>query len=127
MGRKGISPLEEGLKKALTSLDNQVAREMQRTPTERQEQGVRKWEPYRKRVENVTGLLVEYFGDGEVQLDSLLISSQAYVKALRIIMEELEERGLGEVRSEYCKSTLESIAEDLRKADRSCRDEEIVN
>ncbi|MCB0345894.1 MAG: hypothetical protein KDD66_12315 [Bdellovibrionales bacterium] len=105
-------PLEEGLLKALQALDRQIAREMQRTPAEREEFGVQKWQPYQKRIELVCALLLNEFGDGNVSLDGFIVLSQALVKSLQLLIEDLGEEGLGSVRSDYCRWALENIQQD---------------
>ncbi len=123
---KKTPPLESGLMSALKALDAQVAREMQRSPADREHAGVRKWEPYQKRIEIVTTFILGAIGEGEVQLDSLLISSQSLVKALRILIEDMEEQGLGKVRSEYCREAIKAIADDAHKAQSMLNDDEIL-
>lgn len=49
-----LSKLEEALLSVLKSLDNQMAREMQRSPAELEALGVQKWEPMSKRVDIVS-------------------------------------------------------------------------
>ncbi|NDC36853.1 MAG: hypothetical protein EBZ48_02240, partial [Proteobacteria bacterium] len=60
------SPFEENLIKVLSAIDTQIAREMQRTPAEREEHGVQKWEPYQKRVELIVSRVLNSLGDQEV-------------------------------------------------------------
>src|SRR5689334_11784334 len=92
------SPLEEGLMTALTALDNQIAREMQRSPEQLSAHGVQKWEAYSKRVELVTTHLLDGLGSEEIQLDSLLVLAQAAAKALSFTIQDLGQEGLGKVR-----------------------------
>jgi len=112
-----LPPLEEGLLKALQALDRQVAREMQRTPAEREAKGVRKWEPLERRVENVTSFVLNSIGEELVTLDSILIVAQSFAKSLYLIAEELGHEGLGEIRSQYCRGAVESIAQDMSRAE----------
>lgn len=109
------SPLEKGLGMMMKAIDNQVAREMQRSPSERDEAGVRKWGPHSKRIERLAAELVGGLGEEKFQLDALLVLSQASAKALQIFVEELGEEGLGEVRSDYCQVALEAIGECSRR------------
>ena len=107
-----IPPLEQAIQDAMQALDTQIAREMQRTPQERSEHGVQKWEPISRRVERVTAWVLNCLGEGEVELDSLLVLSQAMAKALRMASEDLGEKGLGKVRTGYCLGAFEAIAKD---------------
>jgi hypothetical protein len=107
--------LEEGLLQAMKSLDSQIARAMQRTPSEREVHGVQKWEPYETRVENLTAFLLNELGDNSVSLDSLLVLSQAFTKALRLACDDLGRGGLGAVRSSYCIDALQKIARDASR------------
>ena len=65
-----LPPLEHGLLAALKALDQQVAREMQRSPAQREAHGVQKWEPYNKRIESVASTIMDAFADNEITLDS---------------------------------------------------------
>jgi hypothetical protein len=104
-------PLEIGLRQALQALDNQIAREMQRSPSERESRGVLKWEPIESRVERVSAYLLSLFGE-EIQLDSLMVLSQALVKTLSLVVEDCGAEGLGEVRSRYIERIAEAIVRD---------------
>ena len=108
--------LEEGLLQAMHAIDNQVARAMQRSPAEREAQGVQKWEPYDTRIEHVAAYVLNELGDNTVALDSVLVLAQAFTKALRLAVEDLGSEGLGTVRTSYCIDTMERI---LRDADRA--------
>ncbi len=112
-----LPPLEEGLLKAMQALDRQVAREMQRTPAEREVKGVRKWEPIERRVENVTSFVLNSIGEDSITLDSVLILAQSFAKSLYLITEELGVDGLGTVRSEYCRGAIEAIGADMSRAE----------
>lgn len=103
------SVLEEGLINALRAIDNQVAREMQRSPAQLEAHGVQKWEPYQSRIESIAALLIDNINAGEIQLDSLIVMSQAVVKAMEIILSDLGQDGLGEVRTHYCRAAMEFI------------------
>jgi hypothetical protein len=108
--------LEEGLLQAMKAIDNQVARSLQRTPVEREELGVQKWEPYETRVEHTVAFILNELGDGEASLDSVFVLSQAFTKALRLAAEDLGAEGLGSMRSAYCIDTMEKIQRDATKA-----------
>jgi hypothetical protein len=110
-----VPPLEDGLLRAMQALDKQVAREMQRTPAERELKGVLKDEPYDKRVENVSSFLLNSLGEEAVTLDSLLILSRSLIKTLYLVVEDLGLEGLGDVRSGYCRTALDSIAQDAHR------------
>ena len=109
--KKGLT-LEESLQSAMKSIDNQIAREMQRSPAKRDSHGVEKWEPIQTRVERVTTYALNSVSTNNTGLDSLLVLSQALTKALSLHIQELGEEGLGQVRSSYCKSAIESISRD---------------
>lgn len=110
-----LPPLEEGLLRALKAIDNQVAREVQkRSPTDRDEHGVQKWEPLESRVERIAGYVLDLFTEQEVGLDSLLVMSQAMTKVLQIVVSDLGENGLGKVRSAYCLEAAKRLSHDAR-------------
>lgn len=111
-----LPPLEQGLLTAMRALDNQVARAMQRSPAEREEHGVQKWEPFDVRIERVCGVVLNALGDEEIQLDSLLIMAQAMAKSLGLLVDDLGHDGLGEVRSTYCAAALEAVSNDVTRA-----------
>ncbi|MFN8389054.1 MAG: hypothetical protein U0136_02040 [Bdellovibrionota bacterium] len=110
-----IPPLEEGLLRAMQALDNQIARAMERTPAEREAHGVQKWEPITERIERVCVFLMNALGDDEVKLDSLVILSQAFAKALTLVTDDLGEEGLGKLRTAYCLNAFEQIAADAER------------
>lgn len=97
----------------LQAIDNQVARQMQRTPEEREEQGVQKAEPLQSRMEKLVEFILQEFGEQSIGLDGILVASEAFPKALRMIVEELGEDGLGEMRSRYCRKVFEAIERDV--------------
>jgi hypothetical protein len=110
-----IGKLEEGLLQAMKAVDNQVARALQRTPAEREQLGVQKWEPYETRIEHVTAFILNELGDNSISIDSLLVFSQSFTKALRLISEDLGLDGLGNLRSSYCIDTMQKIRRDADK------------
>ena len=107
-------PLELHLIGALRALDNQIAREMQRQPSERELHGVQKWEPYARRIENMTGTLLQAVSDREVELDGLLVLTQALAKSLRILVEDLGPEGLGNIRRAYALAAGSALADEAR-------------
>jgi hypothetical protein len=107
--------LEEGLLQAMKAVDNQVARALQRTPEEREQLGVQKWEPYETRIEHVTAFILNELGDNSISIDSLLVLSQSFTKALRLISEDLGLDGLGTMRSAYCVDAMQKIKRDADK------------
>lgn len=115
------SNLEAGLLQAMRSLDNQIARALERTPAEREESGVQKWGPYTDRVELVSTFVIDAFGDEGVQLDSLLVLAQVFPKVLSILSDELGREGLGEIRCAYVESVLESIEREAGRARRQLK------
>lgn len=119
---KNENPLEAGLLRALSAIDNQVAREMQRSPEELEKHGVQKWEPYNKRVELITSLLLNSLGDNSIKLDSILVLSKALSKTLSYAVSDLGPSGLGKVRTSYCLDAADEIARDLREIEGRLRD-----
>jgi hypothetical protein len=107
--------LEQGLLQAMKAIDNQVARAMQRSPAAREVHGVQKWEPYNTRVESVTAFLLEELGDTSITLDSLLVFSQAFTKALQLVVSDLGREGLGEMRASYCLDAMEKVERDAQE------------
>jgi hypothetical protein len=115
MNAKG-GKLEEGLSQAMHAIDTQVARAMQRSPSERDVMGVQKWEPYDTRVEHITAYILNELGDNSVGLDSVLVLAQAFTKALRLATEDLGSDGLGAVRTSYCVDAMEKVTRDAGRA-----------
>lgn len=107
-----LSPLEEGLLRALRAIDNQIAREMQRTPAELEKLGVQKWEPFNKRIENISAFLIDSISEQSMQLESLIVAAQAFVKVMKIFSEDLGEDGLGKMRSAYMRWAMENLSRD---------------
>jgi len=104
------TPLEEGLIAAMQGIDKQILREVStRSPAEKEEHGVQKWEPIEKRVEYLSGFVLNELGEGTVGIDSLLVMSQAFALALQMVAEDLGEEGLGEVRTTYLKTAFEQL------------------
>ena len=118
--------LEQGLLGAMKAIDNQIARAMQRTPSERDVHGVQKWEPYNTRIENVTAFLLESMADNEVSLDSLLVLAQAFPKALHLIVNDLGREGLGAVRTSYCGEAVKHIERDAQGVLTALADQHLV-
>jgi hypothetical protein len=116
--------LEEGLLQAMKAIDNQVARAMQRTPTEREAQGVQKWEAYETRVEHVAAQVLNDLGEQEVALDSVIVLAQAFTKALRLVTHDLGAEGLGTVRAAYCLDAMRKIERDAQRVARDLEEEE---
>jgi len=118
-------PLENGLITAMRAIDNQIARQMERSPTERDDAGVQKWEPHQQKIEQICALVLEAFGDDEVRFDSLLVTAQAFAKSLYLVSEELGQTGLGTVRAGYAREALRSILRDAERGVDSLEDEKI--
>ena len=100
--------LDESLIRALELIDSQVARAMERTPEQREKGGVQKWKPLEERVERLSTLILDNFGD-RVQLDSILVLSQAMVKVLGLLCQEMGQDGLVELRSLYIQDALKIL------------------
>ncbi len=109
-------PLEAGIVQAMQALDRQIARRMERSPGEREEKGVQKWDPFSEKIEEVVTLVLDELGHDNVKLDSLIVLSQAMTKALYLLIEELGEEGLGTLRSAYCRQTIEAVERDCSRA-----------
>lgn len=106
--------MERGLLELMQALDNQIEREVgRRTPSELEEHGVQKWEPYQRRIENLVSLILNNLGDEFVKIDSILVLAQAFPKALQMIAADLGAEGLGKMRANYCSSAFESIGRDV--------------
>jgi hypothetical protein len=118
--------LEEGLSQAMKAIDNQIARAMQRTPAERETQGVQKWEPYANRVEGIASFLLEEVGDNQIGLDPLIVCAQAFTKALQLLVDDLGEDGLGKVRAAYCLDAMNKISRDAQRVTDALSEERLV-
>ena len=119
--------LEESLTRAMQLISSQIAREMQRSPAERSVHGVEKWKPMQARVERTAELVLNTISSKQADLDSLLVLAEGFSKALSLYIRELEEEGLGSVRSSYCLSALESISRDCFSASNALRKESQLN
>jgi hypothetical protein len=111
---------------ALKALDTQIAREMQRSPAQTELHGVQKWEPYRRRMEELSSFLIDNFGQKTIGLDGLLVLSETLAKSLQLLVEDLGPDGLGRVRSEYCSQTVKNIMRDCEAALAALREEHTV-
>ena len=106
-------PLEDGLRRAMQALDNQIEKETaRRTPAELEDRGVQKWAPYTARIERVCSFALNCLGDEEIKLDSILVLAQAFVKTLKIAASDLGEEGLGKLRTAYCIEALDKVRRD---------------
>ncbi|MCB0317894.1 MAG: hypothetical protein KDD56_04000 [Bdellovibrionales bacterium] len=112
MKKKINLSLEESLRSMMISIENQIQREMQRTPAEKDILGVDRWPPIQTRVERITEYALKLISQTDSQIDSLLVLSQAFTKALSLYVQELGNDGLGKIRSSYCNSALELISRD---------------
>lgn len=107
--------LDESLIRALELIDSQIARAMERTPEQRDVGGVQKWKPLEERVERISTLLLDYYGD-RIQLDSVVVMSQVLVKVLGIVCQEMGQEGLGEVRSIYVQDALKKLEIEIQRS-----------
>lgn len=110
------APLEEGLLKALKAIDNQVLRLMQKDIKTRDEHGIKKLHIFDQKVEDISSLLLNALGDKEIDLDSVVVLSQALVKVLSFVVSDLGKDGLGKVRTENSLHALNNIERDLMNA-----------
>jgi hypothetical protein len=94
---------------------------MQRTPVEREVHGVTKWQPMSKRVELLSAFFLDHIGDPAVSEDAfsfeaLLVMAQSSVKALSLVIQDLGEPDLGELRSKYARDALNTMQFDVERA-----------
>ena len=120
-------PLEDGLIVAMQALDAQIAREMQRSPAALERHGVQKWEPIAKRVELVTVLVIDAINSQETELTSVLVLAQAFTKAINLLVQDLGQAGLGQVRSSYTLETMKQIVADAERASDLLKDERVLS
>ena len=114
-------PLFDGVHRSLRAVDSQIAREMQRTPAEREVHGVTKWSPMSKRVELLSAFFLDHIGDPALSEDAfsfeaLLVMAQSTVKALSLIVQDLGEVNLGDLRSTYARDALNTMQFDVERA-----------
>lgn len=112
-------PLETGLRLVLHALENQIHRRLQR---DERVKGVKKWEPLQEKVEELTGLILDIISGDEIMLETLLVSAQAFPKALRILCDDLGVEGLGEMRTAYMREGLDSIQRECFHAMQAVKD-----
>lgn len=112
MSQEKVSRAEEGLRQAMQAVDSQVAREVfRRDPAEKEKHGVQNWAPVDERIERTSSFILNMLGENEVQLESLLVFAQAFPKVLQLLVEDLGEDGLGQVRTAYCLEAAKRIAQ----------------
>jgi hypothetical protein len=99
---------------------------MQRSPAEREVHGVQKWEPYNTRVENVAAFLLEEVGANEISLDSLLVFTQGFTKALYLVVSDLGKEGLGSLRASYCLEAMKKVERDAQEVIEALADQHLV-
>lgn len=114
-------PLFDGVHRSLRAVDSQIAREMQRTPVERDMYGVTKWQPMSKRVELLSAFFLDHIGDpaeseDAFSFEALLVMAQSSVKALSLVIQDLGEADLGEIRSKYARDALSTMQFDVERA-----------
>ena len=122
-----IPPLQAGLLAALSALDNQVARDMQRSPQEIEREGVNKWAVYERKIEEVANILLDEFESKNIELDGLLITAAALTKSMQIIVEDLGSDNLGKMRTDYCRKISNSIADTIRRVQAVLNDSHELN
>ena len=113
--------------RAMRAIDNQIAREMQRSPAELEQHGVQKWEPIEKRAELTVSAVLDSLGGNEIELESVLVLSQALAKVILLVTEDLGSDGLGKVRSEYTREAIRKIARDMQRAGENLQAEQTLN
>lgn len=118
--------LEQSLLATLKSLDNQILRAMQKDPAARAAGGLQKWQPYQDRIELLCSFLLNSLGEKDIDLDGLIILTQAMSKALTFATEDLGSDGLGKVRSAYIRETFEKLARDAKEVSDLLNDEPLL-
>lgn len=119
-----ISPMEEGLLRAMQAIDKQVAQELQRPTANADIHGVQKWEPYQKRIEFFSSFLLQSMEEGSIKLDSIFVMAQALAKSLSLALDDAGSAGLDKSRAEYAAASLAAIEKDCFRAGRALRSEE---
>ena len=117
--------LDESLIRALELIDSQIARAMERTPEQREKSGVQKWKPLEERIERLSTLVLDNFGE-RVQLDSILVLSQVMVKVLGLLCQEMGQEGLGELRSSYIQEALKILEIEIERATGVFKDDKSI-
>jgi len=112
-----LPPLQAGLVTALAAIDNQIARDLQRSPEKLEQAGVQKWAIYERKIEEVTKLLLDELENQTVELDGLIVLLSAMAKSLQLLIEDLGPAGLGNLRTQYCLKVLNDIAEWARRGE----------
>jgi hypothetical protein len=107
---------EEAFVVALRAIDSQIQRELLRSPQQREEKGLSRKAPQDRRVENLTGFLLETFSKDEIGLDGLIVSARGFVKALTVLFEEYGEKNLGSARGRNALESLGELYNDLYKS-----------
>lgn len=112
---KKEAPLQDGLLQAMRALDRQIKREVfTRDEKGREEHGQGARGAQLKRVEIVSGLVLDAFADREVGFDGVLVLTEAMVQTLQIIAGELGSEGLGRTRSAYMLDAVSRIERHAR-------------
>ncbi len=119
--------MEDSLIGALKALDNQILRAIQRDPATRAIEGVQKWQPYQDRIESICSLLLNALGEKDIDLDGLIILTQAMSKTLNFVTEDLGPDGLGKLRSAYIKDTFEKLERDAKEVSDKLNDQPLLS
>ena len=119
--------LEENLLNTLRAFDNQILRALQREPSKRDSEGVQKWQIYQNKIEDCCSFLLNSVGDRQIDLDGLIILTQALSKTLNLICEDLGAEGLGKLRTDYIKSTFDKISRDAQDANSRLSQEPLLS
>jgi hypothetical protein len=126
MSQKSI--LEKSLISAMQALDKQILRAVSsRNPEKLERHGVQKWEPISERVEMVATLILDKLGDNHIELDSVLVLSQALSKVLQLVAEDLGRDGLGELRTAYLKRAFELITDSALRGEQALGDAPLLS
>lgn len=123
-----LPPLEQGLFTALRSIDTQILREVEsRNPAQLEEHGLRKWNSYESRIERICSFVLNSIGDDDLGTDGVLVMAQAMSKTLMLVVEDLEQAGLGKTRSEYCRTAAANIERDMNEILQLLQDQPALN
>lgn len=112
----------------MQALDKQILRAVSsRNPEKLERHGVQKWEPISERVEMVATLILDKLGDNHIELDSVLVLSQALSKVLQLVAEDLGRDGLGELRTAYLKRAFELITDSALRGEQALGDAPLLS
>ncbi len=119
--KEQLSPLEEAILASLQAVDDQIALEHKRQPSEPELRGVDEGEIYRKRVEFIASFLIGAAEADQVGLNSLVVFTQAFAKALAMTVDDRASEGLKDISTSYALLAAKSVEKDAGKLMRLLR------